>query len=185
MGYSIVCNFCRAKTRYDAKKPMPSKCPECSSSWGQERADSDVVVPFLHLSGVTKAHDSVFRQVEAASERRAEMAAEAAGCSVSEMSGLKITDLRSSRHQGEVAAVPVNNSVTQRMDEMRARGLPTGFGVPNGAEYGANVQAGAFPNAGARMRNVLHEHHAQISHGSATSDLPALETTAPGYRRRA
>src|SRR5262252_1727992 len=67
-------------------------CPYC----GHEADEpDDTVIPMPSLrSATTKATDKVYRDMETASIQRAEQAASMAGVPVSEMSHLKITNLR-------------------------------------------------------------------------------------------
>jgi hypothetical protein len=149
------------------KIPMPNgawpdSCPNCQKD--QSLPDTDGIVCPAFLSRETKNNDKVYRDMEAASIVRAEMAAEAAGVPVSEMSHLKITNMRDNTREGEIAAMPVNNPVTQQMDMIRSRGGQIGFGA--GSEWAAGTATGAVtvngqvtqgiaPNAGARAHDGL------------------------------
>lgn len=175
MGFALRCPDCRGKFPWDPNTKFPRFCPVNGCDLGEERAEDGVVMPFIR-SAKTKANDQVYRQMETASERRAEAAAEMLGVPASDMSDMKITNLND-RRDAEVAAMPVNNAVSQQMDLMRASGGQAGF-VQTGAEYSAAVQQGPFPNAGAKMRSLIHQSN------GAVSDRPALETLQPGYRVR-
>lgn len=180
MASKLRCPACRVTFPWDPAKGFPEYCPNetCTTRIAHDRADHDVVTPFIRHAK-TKANDQVYRQIETASQQRAEAAAEMAGVPVADMADLKITDLRSTRHEGDVAAVPVNNEVSRLID----RGIG-GFQGGEAAEYGAAVQTGPFPNAGAQMRTQLQNYHGKITHGAGISDMPAKETLQPGYRRR-
>lgn len=180
MASKLRCPACRVTFPWDPAKGFPSYCPNemCDTRIGHDRADDDVVTPFIRSNGKTKATDRVYREMEAASEQRVIAAAEMAGVPVSEMSDLKITNLRSTTHEGDVAAVPVSNEVSRLMD----KGVG-GFQGGNAVEYGSSVQTGPFPNAGAHMRTALQAHHGVVT-GGAVSERPAMETLQPGYRRR-
>lgn len=136
-------------------------------------------MPFIR-SAATKAADGVYRQMETASQYRAERAAEMAGVPVSEMADLRITNLRDNLRQGDIAAMPVDNSVTQAM---AAAPATTGFQA-GGVEFSGAVGTGAFPNMGARTQHMVRSHFAATGQGHASSDRPAAETQMPGYRRR-
>lgn len=185
MAFRLRCPVCRGAFTFDPKtEHWPDFCrlKECGARIGMnDRADDDIVMPSIRTAR-SVASDKVYRDMERGSEVRAQMAAEMAGTSVEDMSGLKITNLNSTRNAGDVAAVPVtvaNNEVMAFMDRNKVGGFQ-GAGV----EYSGAVQVGPEPNAGARMRSVLHQHHTNLSHGSAVSDTPAVETLQPGYRRR-
>ncbi len=178
----LVCPDCRKKFPWERDTAFPRFCPLCSSDIGTDCADDEIVMPFIRSSVRTaqaQSADDVYRQMERGSEQRTEMAASHLGVPTSEMSDLKLTDLKDASRPGEIAAVPVNNAVSQVM----AQGVG-GFRGADGLGYSASVQTGAFANAGAKMRTVLHAHHTDLSRGSAVCDRPALETTQPGYRRR-
>ena len=118
--------------------------------------------------------DQVYRDIERGSEIRAQIAAEQVGATPAEMSGIKITDLRPTTQPGSVAAPPL---------PAHLQGVG-GFGGANGVQYSPLVQSGPEPNAGARMRTSLQNHHGSLTRGYAVSDNPATETQQPGYRRR-
>lgn len=194
MGVSLRCSICREKFPWDTAKEFPKFCPVCGKSIGHDRADDEIVMPAI-LSAKSKASDRVYREMERGSEFRAQAAAEMAGTSVDEMSGVKITNLND-RKDAEIAAMPINNPVTQMM--AAAPGV-TGF-QSNGAEYSGAVQSGPFANTGAKMRTAIHSAHASmvqqhaigrgengrpaVPMGQVTVDAPAKETLQPGYRRR-
>ena len=176
MAYALICPLCSGKFRWNPLDGYPDSCKLCHASIGSGRADDDISMPAI-IGARTKVADETYRQLETTSEYRASQAAELAGCSVSDMSEVKVTNIRDNLRQGEIAAVPVNNEVTQRMAAMQARGLPVGFNQGAGAGYSSTVAEGAFPNMGAKMRTV-------IAGMNNAPDRPALETLQPGYRRR-
>lgn len=162
MAVILKCPICEDKFKwaFAEKQKWPTHCPSCRERIHEDRADDDIVMPAF-LSAKTKRADDCYRQLETTSEYRAEKAAEMAGCSTAEMSGLKITDIRTNTLPGEIAQPIVQNAVTERMDAMAARGLPTGFGAgPSGADYAPAVASGPAPNAGAMMHNIVRQTHA-------------------------
>jgi hypothetical protein len=183
MGYSLVCSECRGRTPFNGT--YPRFCSHCGADTRPPVDDGVIAMPAF-LSAKTKATDKVYRDTERGSEIRAHAAAELAGVHVSEMADLKITNMND-RRDAEIAAMPVVNDVTRMMDAA-PKGSPFGFAGGGmgggGAELSPDVQAGPYPNAGARMRTALHDYHSQLTHGVASSDNPAKETLQPGYRRR-
>lgn len=181
MAVMLKCPDCEQKFRwtFSDESKWPSHCPLCGEYMGIDTPDDEIVMPAF-ISARTKANDKVYRDMESGSERRAELAAEAAGCSVADMAGLKITDMND-RRDCEIAAKEVSNSVTQFMDNNPQIG---GFKGADGVGYSGAVQSGPLPNAGAKMRTFIQDHHAVISKGDAVSNRPGLETQAPNYRRR-
>ncbi len=107
---------------------LPERCPLPGCDYVAKPKDSDVIVisaPFIG-SAKTKATDACYRELETSSAARAEAAAHMAGVPVSEMSHLKVTNIRDTK-EGEVAAMPVVNDVTRQMDLIKARGGQAGF----------------------------------------------------------
>lgn len=178
MAFRLRCPVCRKAFAYEPGTAYPDECPLCETYIGSGRKDDDVVMPFIR-SSTMKSIDGTYREVEKSSEHRAEQAAQMAGVPVSEMSDLKITNLRDARHPGDVAAVPVQNDVSRFMEQTGIGG----FRGVDGSGYSAAVQTGPSPNVGARMRTALQAQHG-VRTGGAISDCPALETTQPTYRRR-
>lgn len=186
MGYLLKCPICRAKFKWNPLVGFPDYCPnaKCTSRIAHDRKDDDVVMPFVRSPG-TKANDDLYRSMEKASEARAEHAAQILGVPTSDMSDLKITNLNDRRHEGAVAAMPVNNEVTRMM-----AAAPQQFGMnPNaGLQYSATVSSGPYPNSGARTQNMIRSLHTErmsgASLGGVSTDAPALETQNPNYRRR-
>lgn len=153
MAVMLQCPDCEKKFRwqFSEESRWPSHCPECGSYMGIDRADDDIVMPFLR-SAKTTANDKLYRDMEAGSERRAEMAAEMAGVPVSEMSDLKITNLND-RRDAEVAAMPVQNSVTQHMETMNQRGAQFGYQA-GGSEWAAGTAQGAVTVNGKTVTGI-------------------------------
>ena len=186
MKFKVGCTECGEK--FSTNVWPPKSCPACG--YIPDPDDDDrICMPSIKTMR-TKSIDSTYREIEAASEQRVLQAAEMAGCDPSEMASLKITNLND-RRDAEIAAIPVNNVVTQQMDYVNARGGHLGFQGGNGAEYGTDIHTGAVtvdgrvvatgvqPNAGIRARNSL-----QRALPPVRSELPGLETQQPGYRRR-
>lgn len=183
MAYALRCPQCRQKFPWDPQLGMPKLCPMGCGYENEERADDDIVMPFIR-SHKMKAADDVYRQMEVGSEVRAQAAAEMTGASVEDMSGLKITDLKSATREGDIAAVPVKNEVTKIMEAPAAGGPGWGFQGNTGVGFSANVQTGKFANSGAKFQTVLREKHAEATNWKGVGDNPALETFHPNYRRR-
>ena len=158
------------------KGEWPTSCPACG--YDTSLPDTDEIALPAFLSPRAKNEDTLYRQVEAGSEERVRLAAEAAGCDASDMAGLKITNMQTGKGAGPL---PVEvNPVTQRMAEMEARGMPTGFGAVNaGLNASGAVQAGPFPNAGANFMKAMQQVNPPAAH------IPGIETLQPEYRRRA
>ena len=152
MAFALKCPECRKAFKWEPSKPEPRYCPLCNADLGEPADDNVISIPAF-LSPKTRAADAVYRQAEDASVVRAEKAAELAGCDVSEMSALKITNMRDAKHAGDIAAVPVVNDVTRQMDAVNARGGQ--FGFSNGSEFAAGIASGAVTVNGVTTQGVV------------------------------
>ena len=207
MAFSIRCPACRQKFPWDPTKGFPDSCPnpDCETRIAHDRDDSDVVMPFIRTSARTKAADQVYRDVEAGSIQRQHAASEMLGVPTQDVADLKVTDLKSTRHPGDIAAPELTGSAAAlqaHMDAMNARGSQLGFGAgQNGVEWTSGVGVGPDPHAGAKMRTVIQSNHADmvarhavgvdavtrrpvVNTSNVVSDAPANETRQPGYIRR-
>lgn len=156
MAIILKCPSCEDKFRWDfaAQSKWPKACPLCGVSMGEEVSDDEIRMPSLR-SAKTDAVDGSYRQLEKSSEHRMEQAAAAAGTSVSEMSALKITDLKTNIVAGETYVPEVRNAVTERMDQMKQMGAPVGFSGAQASELAAQVRTGPHPNAGAKAMQSI------------------------------
>lgn len=165
MAFQLRCPKCRKAFPWKPTDAMPTDCPLCWESISEERADDDIVMPFIR-SAKTDRTDKLYRDMEAGSEQRAVLGAQAAGCSVQDMAGLKMTDMKDNQREGDIAAV-----LTPSPDEAK-------FFQPNGAEYMAGNASGAVningrittgiePRAGATaintVRNVMGQGPWQVA----------------------
>lgn len=155
--YRCPDSACRKTFPWDSADEPPHLCPHCGYCYA-ERDDNVVYMPNI-LSDKTKSIEKVARGVMDGSEVRAQLAAEAAGVDVSEMSALKVTDLNDGR-QSEFATKDVSNPVTQVMAQ--TPGL-TGF-QQNGAAFAGATSQGPYARAGAGIATKMtqqHQHHKQ------------------------
>ena len=170
---------CAETFKWPGEQKWPDFCPHCRAQLNT-RGDDEICMPFIGRPQ-TKATDSVYRRMEAGGEVRAQAAADMLGVSATDVSDLKITNLRDSKY-GDVANVPVSNDVSKLMD---AAPNATGF-QSMGAQFSGGVQSGPFPHSGARFQTQLRKFHATQGGGwGSMSDNPATEVLNPGYRRRA
>ena len=180
MAVKIKCPLCEAKFGWDiVSLGWPDQCPACKQYVGHGRDDSDIVMPSIRTAR-TKIIDATYTQTEKGSEVRAQLAAEQLGVPVSEMSGLKVTDMNTGMREGDIAA-------KEPVAEMQRLGVqnPSNLFQGNGAEFSGAVQTGAFANSGAKFQTGLRQIHAERTGHQGVSERPALEVMQPGYRRRA
>ena len=148
--------------------PNPDECPLCHNSgepvmkWPAKTLSPKIAQMVEEGRGpatslrFAKNADNVYRQMETASESRAQMAADAAGVDVSEMSNMKITDLRDNLRPGDVAAKLPPNRFAQQ-----ANGVGPGFTQSPVAPGGAPIALGGLPKVGDSVRQNLTAGHAQ------------------------
>lgn len=132
---------------------FPDCCPGCGYVY--EPPDDNVISMPAIRSAVARSVDQVYRDMERSSEVRAEQAAAMAGVPVSDMSGLKVTNLRDNTREGEIAAMPVTNAVTQQMDMIMARGGSVGFA--DGAAFAQAAHVGPDAHAGAKALGSIQK----------------------------
>ena len=132
MAYVLRCPKCRDKFAWQPKDGMPDICPLCKEFVG---SGDDTVIPMPSLrSPKTRSADQLYRDMEKGSEVRAAKGAEMLGISPSDMSALKMTDMRDNVHEGENSA-PALPVAAADMGK---------YFQPNGSEYGAGTESGAI-----------------------------------------
>lgn len=163
----LQCPECAHK--FYAPSLFPECCPGCGYQY-DPHDDTVISMPAIK-SLVSKVADRTYQDMERSSEQRAELAAQMAGVPVSDMSSLKITDLRDNARIGENAVAPVSNAVTQQMDMMQARGGQVGFvggsefvaGTAQGAvNVNGQVVTGIVPRAGAQALGSIQRLNGRI-----------------------
>lgn len=133
---------------------FPDCCPGCGYEYDPPPGDNIISMPAIR-SAVAKSVDGVYRDMERASEARVQQAADVLGVPASEMSGLKVTNLRDNTREGEMAAVPIVNDVTRQMDLITARGGSVGFA--DGAAFAQAAHAGSDAHAGAKALSRMQK----------------------------
>lgn len=159
MAFIIRCPHCRERIPWKKDVPFPDECPRCGVATAQGETDDTVIVMPAFLSARTKAIDGTYRQMESTSVVRAEMAAQQAGCDVSDMSALKITDMKDNMREGDIAAYErESDAAAARLKQASPAAIPhfetngaeMSVGVSTGAvAINGQVQHGIYPRAGA------------------------------------
>ena len=124
----------------------PYFCPLCGTS--KRDVHPDLSAPHIRQT-IGVVADNVYRQMETASQARAEMAAEMLGESVSEMSAMKMTDMKDSLREGDLSAPRVAANVA-------------GSGIQSAAAVQGHIAAAkAAPDRGGalRMADVVKASH--------------------------
>lgn len=149
MAFVIVCNACRNRLPWKPTDKTPTECPKCWATFGDERADDDIVMPFIR-SAKTDRTDKVYRDMEKGSETRAEIAAHQLGVSVSDMSAIKMTDMNDNQREGDIAAKLVPDKNDGQFFQPGSNGAEYMAGNAQGAVTVNGVtQTGVVPRAGA------------------------------------
>lgn len=152
--YTIRCPTCGGKFSV-VSDDMPKFCMLCGAADG---ADDDFVPTQMNIGGsaIARSVDKMYRDAEASSEVRAEMAGDPS---------LKITNMRDNLREGDVAAMPVNNAVTQYADEMH-KAVGFNYFQANVSDHVAAAKMGAERTTGQKAL-------AAIQGGIGAPRLPA------------
>lgn len=156
--------------------PPPDQCQLCHA-WMRDDVPEPVFVPQapgIRKSLIVKSMDQTYRAMESASIERAQEAADMAGVPVSEMSHLKITDLKdpSNMRAGDISAVTPpagtgagQNQVAHMMQQM-GNNIGGGFNPLNvagsavpGQMLAAQAHSGDAPHAGEAIRSTVGSTH--------------------------
>jgi hypothetical protein len=189
------CPSCQRVFEYDHHPSVEadpvSACPYTGCDAAAGSMAPALVMPHIAKS-IGRNTDAYYREMEAGAAFRAQMAQETHGLTTEEASAIKITDMRDNLKEGEIAAPPVSAT-------------PGGLGFIDGGPIAAGLQqsvfAGHHVNAGLDAMMKLRQGHAltaasRVAAGTEpgnsrvfanttmTTELPANETQAPGYRRR-
>lgn len=87
----------------DDRDPPPAHCACCGAATGDDPE------PILNFSRIGKAQhktlDSVYRNLESSSAARAQEAADMQGCSVADMSMIKVTNMKDNLREGDTSFI--------------------------------------------------------------------------------
>ena len=168
MAAKIMVRCPRCRGRFEWKGKFPSQCPLPNCDYEASESDDAVICMPALRGAAMKANDKVYRDIEKGSEVRAQMAAEMAGVPVSEMSGLKVTNMRDNVREGETYAMPVANEVTKQMDTIRRNGGSAGFDG-KAQEWARQAQSQA-PRAGMNASDAVNAAFQKLD-GSLRSNM--------------
>ncbi len=142
-----------------ADDPPPDRCPLCNSWMNVDEPPEPIFVPQapgIRENAYAKSVDQVYKAMEESSIQRAKDAADILEVKESEMSHLKITNMRepSEMRAGDVAAI------TETPASLRSGGSQAGFQNLGGII--PNVMPGIGPaQAGEAARQALTQSHGQ------------------------
>ncbi len=153
----LRCPDCAQTFKWPGDQAWPEFCPHCRAPVSQ--GTDEIAMPFIR-SAKTKANDQLYRQMETASEQRAQEAASMLNVPVSDVADLKMTNMRDGMKQGDTAFIPVQNDVTRAMDN------------PNMAQvqqqamaYAANTRVGPEVGHANYTQTMITREHARRTQG--------------------
>lgn len=178
MSYKLRCPGCSEVFKW-AGKDWPNFCPLCGFSTALPERD-EIQAPHTRdgrAKAMLKSADQTYRGYEAATEKNAQQAADIAGVPVSEMSGLRITNMESQLRPGDLAAKHVTNDVSRMVD---ANKDTFGYQTNPSAAIGmaANAHSGKHAHAGAGAFGMLREIHQKTGAASVVPTKEVLDRTA-------
>lgn len=178
-----VCPECQGAftfMHHPVDEPPPRFCPLCAYDSHSEDLPlpfiAGIVAPHVKNRVIVQAVDQTYRQMEAGADHQIQEAARMTGLDASEFANMKITDMKDNLREGDIAAVPVDNTVSRAM--AAAPGI-TGFQGANAMGFAASAHTGSDAHAGAKTAGMLRQAHAQ-KHGNAVFEVPTAETIKRG-----
>lgn len=135
---------------------LPETCPKCGS-WVSEAEPT--FVPKAPRIGKIDSPEMVYRSMEAASIERSKQAAAVLGIPESETAHMKMTDMKDSLREGDIAAVTRPTPTSTFMQQNSAAVEQARIA---GAQFAANTRVGPFPGAGDRARQNVGAMHAEM-----------------------
>lgn len=173
----LQCRFCAGKFEWFGEE-FPDECPICHRYIGID-GEQQVAAPYISLKSA-RAADGIYRAMENGSEHRANMAAEMLGVPKSEVSDLKITNLRDVKQNEVPIPRPDPTPVTMAM---AAQPGAYGFGGAMGHDVNSiKSMTQGQPGAGAALGMIsrIRDNHAR--NGGVVTTFPTPDTAA-GPRR--
>ena len=135
----------------------PSFCVLCGASTAE--VTPELSAPHISKT-IGKATDQVYRAMEDSSQHRAELAAEAAGVDVSEMSAMKLTNMRDDTREGENSVKVEATPVSTFMANTGVGGMQTAEAA---AGFAAAAATGPFARQGNKTMTDVVRSHRQVA----------------------
>lgn len=180
---SYICPECQGQfsfLHHPSDEPPPRFCPLCGhDSHAEEAVVRDfiagIVAPHVQNRIVVQAVDGTYRGMQNAAEAQIDRAVEMTGEDRSEFDNMKLNNMRDDMREGDIAAVPVDNSVSRAMT---AAPNISGFQNPQAMAFAAQAHTGSDAHAGAKMAGTLRRNHA--ANGGPVYEAPTVETMTRG-----
>lgn len=147
------CNGVFRHLHHPSDEPPPDRCALCGAWVSDDEPLDELFVPKaprIAKSAYAKSVNQVYRKMEESSIERAREAADMAGVPESDMSHLKITNMRdpSEMREGDTAAIMPSTAVA-------AQRLTTPTAKPGFQQYGGGVPDHAPGVGGYQQRNAV------------------------------
>lgn len=149
MGFRLKCSECKGKFKWEGE--WPSHCPLCGVDMALPD-DNVISMPALR-SAVTGVHDKLYRDMERGSEHRVHLASEALGVPASELSYLKITNMRDNTREGEIGAIE-DASVKQAARNLGLKSPEDAFKGGAMEQFGPGIASGEVTVNGQTVRGI-------------------------------
>lgn len=152
-----ACPDCEGQftTIADDREGPPKFCTLCGNDMS---ADIEAIPNFSRIGKASnQTIDQIYRRMESASVARAEQAASDMGVPVSEMSGIKMTDMKDNLREGDTSFVAPKQSISAPANINSVAGN-------QGAQMAAGIRKESGGSYGHKALDVL-----KGSHGSAHS----------------
>lgn len=147
-------------------QPPPDDCPMCHGTGEAPPKPQKAIDGFPHIAkSIGRVADGVYRQMESASEARAEAAAEMMGGTAAE-TGLKMTDMSDTARAGEMSVKTTVSPDMQRAVQAPGAGIQ-GFVEVAGHIASARSGPGADMAERAGVVQSIFSNHAQTARAVA------------------
>ncbi len=113
MRKRLQCTICAERFIW-TEPDFPDECPVCHQYIGIS-GKPEVAAPFIGFKA-SKSADNVYRAMERGAEHRMNVASEKLGIPVSELSDMKISNMRDNARVGEDSAPPLSSGAQEIMN---------------------------------------------------------------------
>lgn len=153
MRFKLQCNFCAEKFVH-VGDDYPDECPLCHAYVGLD-GKPEVSLPAISLAK-NRSPDLLYRGMEDGAKHRIDVAADHLGIPTSELSDLKMTNMKDGLRPGDISAPAV-----RKVNDVQAT-----FGGATPEQHAATLQAvrsGPSPNAGSGQIPVINSLHQKFA----------------------
>ena len=148
------CPDCASKIRVAGNEEIPNFCPHCGAFVGDDSDKPEVAAPMI-ATALGKSGDQVYRQLEASSG---------------------ITNLKDGLREGDVAGIPVKNTVTE-FAEAAKKEMGFDYWQTSVGSYVSDASAGARQGTGQVALSAI-----QGGRAPSVATAPKLKSTWGGQQ---